>query len=517
MALHRKPSEPLAHALEYLNGIVSSAVDQGRKQLPSIRKLSEEAEVAPRTMRKALHALVSKGLVTVVNRGGVVVNAAAQAAETTPTADLHDITNETRAAGVRDRVAEDILAGVHMPGAPLPPLKELCRTYNCSYGTLRSALDSLTNDGVLQRQHRGYAVFSSGGSSSASTVAILKRSAGFHGPRHQRQFAMWRYIERCAVKHGLHVSIHGLRDAGDTALSRSRALAEFVKRQEDGNCLGYIAWIPASDEELVENVHAFVLPTEKSVCFLEETGGPTLERINHFRNAYPLFAWLPYSYTQRPGLEMARHLIPLGHRRVAWFGPGSDNSWEINRLMGLRQGFAGLGLHDAIVTFTGASQDFDTHDDTEEHDALVAELDAIRDHVRKHEWFVGEMQHRMLNLVDIATHVRLRRAFRPCFEKALRDSSITAWVGANDAIALAAMSFLKKEGLHLPRDMSVVGFDDSIDAVLTGLTSYSIDEERIAAAVVSHVLSPSRGRQRKGIVLDVPGVVMRRLSSGKAV
>jgi GntR family transcriptional regulator len=57
---------------------------------------------------------------------------------------------------VRDEILENISAGIWLPDAPIPTESELTKTYEVAIGTVRKAVDTLVNDGLLYRsQGRG--------------------------------------------------------------------------------------------------------------------------------------------------------------------------------------------------------------------------------------------------------------------------------------------------------------------------------------------------------------------------
>jgi LacI family transcriptional regulator len=113
------------------------------------------------------------------------------------------------------------------------------------------------------------------------------------------------------------------------------------------------------------------------------------------------------------GVAVAEHLLELGHRRIAYVGGPRDSLDSQDRLRGLRAGLgrAGVSLAREDVTF---ADNYEAARGTEYADALI----------------------------------KRKRAQLP-----------TAIVLGNDAMALACMRVLLKEGVRIPEDVSVVGFD----------------------------------------------------------
>jgi DNA-binding LacI/PurR family transcriptional regulator len=80
----------------------------------------------------------------------------------------------------------------------------------------------------------------------------------------------------------------------------------------------------------------------------------------------------------------------------------------------------------------------------------------------------------------------------PLLRKALDEPGITAWVTANDATAFPAMKFLKKQGIRVPGDISVIGFDDVAEAFNSGLSTYNFNPPKVASCMLSYILKPAQ-------------------------
>jgi DNA-binding LacI/PurR family transcriptional regulator len=105
-----------------------------------------------------------------------------------------------------------------------------------------------------------------------------------------------------------------------------------------------------------------------------------------------------------------------------------------------------------------------------------------------------------------------RRFEIPLFEKALADRSITAWVAANDTVAVHALAFLQEKKVRVPDDISLIGFDDTLEAFKNGLTSYNFNIEVIARRMLNHILDSARepSKQPRGTDSEVEGCMVER-------
>lgn len=101
-------------------------------------------------------------------------------------------------------------------------------------------------------------------------------------------------------------------------------------------------------------------------------------------------------------------------------------------------------------------------------------------------------------------------------EQALGDGVVTALVCVSDDLALFCLDFLAALGREVPSDISVVGFDDTLEATRRRLTSYDFNNNAVVRACVDHILNP-RARLHTGHApLDLDGYVVKRASSGPA-
>ncbi|MFJ9570474.1 LacI family DNA-binding transcriptional regulator [Streptomyces bacillaris] len=123
------------------------------------------------------------------------------------------------------------------------------------------------------------------------------------------------------------------------------------------------------------------------------------------------------------GRRLTEHLISLGHRRIGYVAGPPERTTTRHRLEGHREALRSAGL-DAE---SGDSERLTVHGPYDRRSGYEATLDILR-----------------------------------------REPGITAVVAANDTVALGACAAVRDQGLRIPQDISVAGFDDlpfSVDAV----------------------------------------------------
>jgi len=107
---------------------------------------------------------------------------------------------------------------------------------------------------------------------------------------------------------------------------------------------------------------------------------------------------------------------------------------------------------------------------------------------------------------------------RAVVEMLLQKPRPTAIVAANDLMAIGALRELKKAGLRVPEDISVVGFDDILFAALTDppLTTVALPREEIGRASVEALLDTIKDAGRMGREYKITPRLVARESTGPA-
>jgi LacI family transcriptional regulator len=166
--------------------------------------------------------------------------------------------------------------------------------------------------------------------------------------------------------------------------------------------------------------------------------------------------------------EAVEHLCQLGHRRIALLTGTLTHLGGTERLLGCQRAMAQAGL------------------------ALDPDL------IRQADWDVEEAYRSTLSLLD-------------------EHPDITAIIAASDPMAMGALRALHERGLNVPRDISLIGFDDAnFSAYLPPpLTTVRPDRDSMGKSAVQALLSLIAGERNIPPII-VPTRLIVRASTGPA-
>ncbi|MBD3322703.1 MAG: hypothetical protein GF350_16495, partial [Chitinivibrionales bacterium] len=274
--------------------------------------------------------------------------------------------------------------------------------------------------------------------------------------------------------------------------------------------LGYLLLVPAvfkNHDKLFRSLAHIAKP----IAVLDIVGGWELPYFLQKRHVRLFSA----AVSPRCGKEAARYLIQAGHRKIAYISPFHNSLWSHNRLEGLQEIYKAAGDGHSVYPFT---MDYEPKPNMifrkEAYEAC--DYKPLMDAYDTWKTKVPDYFHRPMDdliqwrfLRDIIPYAELQHRLEELFLRILDNNSITAWVCANDQIATWALQYLKKETIAVPGRTSLLGFDDSYDALRDGITSYSFNLHGAIAAMLNFILRPSSIPLRKRPV-EIPGMIMER-------
>lgn len=197
---------------------------------------------------------------------------------------------------------------------------------------------------------------------------------------------------------------------------------------------------------------------------------------------------------------VGRYLLSLGHRRIAYVCPDHAPPWSRQRLAGLRNAYASAGLLEAVEAHT-ADRIRPVGDVQEVHAALDDAADRLIHAGRGRrrsgaETRVEMVDHLVSRALSVLDRERRYLAVETLLRPVIRQRQFSAMVAGNDIDAIGAVQYLSTQGIRVPHEVSVVGFDDEIETVARRVTSYNFNCAAIVRAMLESVLRPRRAAVR---------------------
>jgi DNA-binding LacI/PurR family transcriptional regulator len=214
------------------------------------------------------------------------------------------------------------------------------------------------------------------------------------------------------------------------------------------------------------------------------------------------------------------HVASIGHRRVAYISPLHASRWSVERLAGLTAACARAG--GATVPFVLPAYRY-AYESMERSDrnAMARWLrevfrGAIRQVPGRDQRLAATLRELGMQATSRLQAAAFRHLCRPLFAAAAADAAVTAWVCANDDVAVEAAAYLGSAGRRVPQDVSVAGFDDGASAFERRVTSYNFNAAAAVHAMLRQVLgSPSLLGRACRHICAVDGFVVERQSTAR--
>lgn len=502
----------VADAVDFLHGQVATCRGAGRDRLPTVKELSALGGFSTATITKALRVLREAGAVTVSQRSGIHIGCCVAAPPSTVRGEAAQ--SRRRWESAYDAMVADIVGGVYLPGTLLPTIKEQCHRYGSCFATVRKALSHLESTGKVIEERRRFRVFQPRSEQPRACIVAATWADSMTALRTVTPVmrVFWAALEEECERGNLDLIICRTDDILTGGGRGSQSL--HVKAARGRPVLGYITFSLFLGPERLDQFVTAATRSGTPVAVLED-GRPDAHLAPATRHR--LSRIFSVSVSPTAGEDVGNYLVATGHRKVACFQLSDTTEFCVNRADGLVRAFSSAGLTGGVVRYVLKDMPLSQIDS----DVRVWVNTAWREigtNVPPPGGVVSAGQRadadHVPGLRTWAWGMYMRKLLAPYFEEALRDEDITAWVAINDPCGFAALDFLQKRNVSVPRRVSVVGFDDSLEAFGMGMSSYNFNVPSVVRAMVGHILSPPSQRSSKPQPpLEVPGRVVAREST----
>jgi DNA-binding LacI/PurR family transcriptional regulator len=375
---------------------------------------------------------------------------------------------------------KELVQGIWPWNEALPLIKELSARWNCHPQTVRKVLQTLIQKQLLKKQGRlHYPSKPKSGSGQSDQPVILCIGAaspdGHFRLDSDRESDFWRELSSQAALAGL-------------ALRRLGWQGQKIKIDRDVIGVVTTTWHFPDPMAVCREVSKANIP----VCVWIE------EHILDAPHKFPKLFFHDQGYSTLVGSSMGDYLLKLGHKKLAFLSPWHASKWSKNRFQGVLLECEKQGA-ELVLCKLDYESEWDHLIPATTHPKMstefpIGDLDAFMEGSgeRTIHWLKQELGWN-----------RIRIAMEPILQEALQ-SGATAWLGANDFVALHARVWLNAKGIQTPEHISIAGFDDSVEALRSDLTSYRFTCETMARAMITQIVtgsSASKITRHQGVVV----------------
>lgn len=341
------------------------------------------------------------------------------------------------AGHITSAVRHDLLEGRFSHRLRLPSERDLCALYGVPRRMLRSALHSLEKEGLLYRVER-----------SGTFLSRFRRPAeGAEALSHLRCVTVIAQERRPQQLHFAELDL----------------LAGYTDALEGHDMKLRFAILPSSPdvEPHYESLLSETPPMEEQGCILEAPPLPDLMAWLHTRKvSFVVMGYYDYPsvglpdhhgvHTNQTGgvFEAARYLASLGHTNIGFIGPLPGGRLPADAYEGYRA------------------------------------------------WLISAGLPRNPNyLLDFSTDVP-ELAVEPAKEFLSRRDRPTAIVARTDSVALGALRAAKSLGIRVPKELSIIGYNDQREASESDppLTTIATPRRHLARSAIEMLLAASEGK-----------------------
>lgn len=500
----------------YLHSLVENTRSEGRERLPTIASIARTLGVSTKTVHAAVGRLKRQGVLRAGPRRGIRV------CPLNPLRTEKTAGGDTRSAvrpGPRWRRVHASLAAQILSGgdSTLPSIKDIASVHGVARATAAKAVARLLDQGLVTHDGRGYRACVPRVPVRASTIVLVARGSVREGvfPLTEHRLVRLRHLESLCAGRGVGLVVHPVEYARFSEdIDR---LDTLLRRETAGPVLGCLVWPTALADTVTAPLYRVINALSFPIAILvESTDLPGATALDD-RPGVRLFQGVD---NVAAGHLVARHLLALGHRRLAYVYPAQAPDWSRERLEGLRAECRNAHIGAAVVPvavgpLTGRLSAALRQRQRETERILSRRTNALTALLR------SRLEHRLQEDLTRAVDAAMRqqalrdRILTALDSRSLADIGITAIVGANDAIAIDCIDAIRLSGREIPRDFSVAGFDDSTTAARMRLTSHNRDLESTNRAMVQHILLDLRDTKDTNVPSRFSGTLTVRESTAE--
>ena len=355
-----------------------------------------------------------------------------------------------------EQLRNDIVSGAIRPGEKLPSENELSQRYSLSRHTVRKALGILEQDGYVEAFHGR-------GTYCSENVRHIKNSKNIA--------VVTTYISDYIFPRLIQGMDNVLSESGYSIILKNTANS----RQKEARCL---------EELLKKDIDGLIIEPSKSEMICKHRN--LYQNLDKFEIPYVFIQGIYSEMRDKPhilmddaqgGYLVTRYLLELGHKKIKGFFK-ADDMQGLERHKGYVRALQEAGIlydPDKVVWF-------------HTEDRKLHPYEAIR------EMAGGTLRGQMDAVVWFHTEDRKVKPALMAKEMVQSGQLPDGIVCYNDQIAVQVMEELEKQGIKIPDDISITGYDNSLYAQRgNGITTIAHPQEKLGEMAAELILEKING------------------------
>lgn len=481
-------------------------------RLPTIQAMARECGVSHVTMMRAVRELAEQGVLESKQGAGIRAIAPYRPAEESRQTEAKPAPDSRLLwERVADRIRDRIRSGTYGLGSRLPGKKVLCETYGVSPPTINKVLRFLEREKAIHRDRTHYFVPGDTHGTRNGCVVFVFRGRKEIVPETftPRMKKIFRIIEQTCLARNLQfvpAPIHFV--APSRHVSPSSWVNDLQVHVGDRPIIGFIFWNYSMGNVDFDSFLRAIVRFRRPVSFLHETYPRTVPGVPRGLNQ---FLRVDTADDREVGREVGRYLRSRGVSDVAYLAFNQDIRWQVERHRGIAQEMPadtrGGSFHcpEPGIAF----KQVDSH--APELRTTIPSLCRLGDLPDSPHWLSPQVFSRYrANISTIVYQWRIVYALYPLVKRILRDAAPRVIVGCNDTMALGAHMILRLPEFTAYRDIGIIGFDDTEEALLNGFSSYNFNDEGFVMAALEFVLQPESALFRNTSTVQTHGFLSTR-------
>lgn len=480
--MHNRKAPVLSETVNKIRAIINN--NPGTR-LPSVRNLSQKYSVSPVTMLRALAILKNEGLLEggwgkrhfIADKNKLVK----------PAIDHPKMTKVEKTVLM---IKNDIIEGKYQTHRPLPSIKYLASCYDVSYPSIRKSLELLKDENIIKRSGSRYHFFTCK-VKPQSKIAVVAFGTGRNSIKivTERERNFYRLLSAVVMDQNVLLEIICCNDyleEPEFYTPDDTPLEIFLKKK---NITGIIlsSYHMKDSAECLRKLLTFNIPIS---AWVEDHR--ILKMIGRYYANKKNLSFFDSSYSTVPGFEVGRYLIERGHKNIAYISPFHESPWSQNRLTGLKKAAASTpDVHIYPFVCTGYLNDYFflekvLKESSFEKHCLITKISEKLHPFLKSRTSSIKYEHDIL--------LRDNMIFSVCedfIRRASENISITAWVCANDQIAVLITDYWNHFTVPLTERPALIGFDNSFESFERNISSYEFNKRGEIQQMLNHLLYPN--------------------------